>query len=76
MSKVQKGRYTAAPDDDLVVFLIGMRINKPWKPHKWLPIFVAMPQMLRWLDKHPEAGLLHWTLGWMDGPAVVQYWRS
>jgi len=25
MAKVQKGRYTAAPDDDLVVFLIGMR---------------------------------------------------
>lgn len=75
-ARVQKGRFTAAPDDDLVVFLIGMRINKPWKAHKWLPVFVAMPQMLRWLDRHPQAGLLHWTLGWMNGPAVVQYWRS
>jgi hypothetical protein len=76
MAKVQKGRYTAAPDDDLIVYLIGMRINKPWKPHKWLPVFVAMPRMLRWLDKHPEAGLLNWHLAWINGPAVVQYWRS
>lgn len=21
--------------DEIVVFLIGMRINKPWKPAKW-----------------------------------------
>lgn len=58
MATVQKGRFTAAPDDDLVVFLIGMRINKAWKPHKWLPVFVAMAQTLRLLDKHPEAPII------------------
>jgi hypothetical protein len=76
MAKVHKGRYTAAVSDDVVVFLIGMRLNKPWKPHKWLPVFVAMPRMLMWLDKHPEAGLLAWHNAWIHGPAVVQYWRS
>jgi hypothetical protein len=24
-----------------------MRINKPWKLHKWLPVFRAMPKMIR-----------------------------
>jgi hypothetical protein len=27
----------AEMDGEFVVFLIGMRINKPWKLHKWLP---------------------------------------
>lgn len=31
MAKVQPGRFTAEVDDELVVFLIGMRINRPWK---------------------------------------------
>jgi hypothetical protein len=25
-------------EGDFVVFLIGMRIDKPWKLHKWLPV--------------------------------------
>jgi hypothetical protein len=75
-SRVHDGRFTAEISGDFVVFLIGMRVNRPWKPAKWLPIFVAMPRMLRWLDKHPEAGLMSWHGAWMHGPAVVQYWRS
>jgi hypothetical protein len=63
-------------DGDFVVFLIGMRINRLWKPHKWLPVFVAMPRMLRWLRKHPESGLLAYNLAWIGGPAAVQYWQS
>ncbi len=73
---VHRGRYTAALDGDFVVFLIGMRINRPWKPHKWLPVVFAMPRMLYWLHKRPEAGLLGFTFAWIRGPAVVQYWRS
>ena len=44
--------------------------------HKWLPVFSAMPRMLRWLDQHPQAGLLKWHNAWINGPAVVQYWQS
>jgi len=73
---VHKGRYTAAVDGDFVVLLIGMRINRPFKPHKWLPVFFAMPRMLWWLRRHPEAGLLAWSAAWVHGPAFVQYWRS
>ena len=73
---VHRGRYTAEMPEDFVVFLIGMRLNCPWKVHKWLPILRAMPQMLRWLAQHPEAGLLKWHSAWMQGPAVVQYWAS
>jgi hypothetical protein len=57
------------------VFLIGMRINKRWKPHKWLSMLLAMPKMLIELEAAPsEVGFLgHNGLG---GKPIVQYWRS
>jgi Domain of unknown function (DUF4188) len=71
-------RVTAEIEGDFVVFLIGMRINRLWKPWKWLPVFVAMPRMLRELEQRPEAGLLGASLylGSPRRPMVVQYWRS
>ena len=73
MAKVIAKRVTARIEGDFVVFLIGMRINKPWKVHKWLPVFTAMPKMLRELERRPESGFLGsiQTLG-----VIVQYWRS
>ena len=77
MARVVRGRFTAEHDDDFVVFLIGMRINRPWKLHKWLPVVAAMPRMLRELERHPEKGLLGYSQALVNGgPAVVQYWRS
>ncbi len=58
MAKVHKGRFTAEVDGDVVVFVIGMRFNKLWKVHKWMPVFVAMPKMLRVLLSDPSKGLL------------------
>ena len=46
MARILPERMTAEIEGDFVVFLIGMRINKPWKIHKWLPVFLAMPKML------------------------------
>ncbi len=66
-------RMTANIEGDFVVFLIGMRINKPWKVHKWLPVFSAMPRMLSELDANPELGCLHHIFGLR---VIVQYWRS
>jgi hypothetical protein len=78
MPRVLPGRYTARVDGDFVVFLIGMRINKPWKLRKWLPIFTAMPRMLKELEAQPESGLLGYrqTLQSPISPMLVQHWRS
>ena len=73
MAEVIPSKMTAEIDGDFVVFLIGMRINKPWKIHKWLPVFLAMPRMLKELENHPESGFLgHMGLFGV----IVQYWRS
>lgn len=73
MTKVVPRRVTAHIEGDFVVFLIGMRVNKPWKLHKWLPVVRAMPQMIKELERHPESGFL----GHIFGPGlIVQYWRS
>jgi hypothetical protein len=74
--EVFPGRYTAQSDDDFVVFLIGMRFNKPWLVHRWFPVFLAMPKMLRSLEAHPELGCLG-TKTWFGRTVLlVQYWRS
>ena len=66
-------RMSAQIEGDFVVFLIGMRINKPWKIHKWLPVFRAMPRMIKELEANQELGFL----GHMSSPGIiVQYWRS
>jgi hypothetical protein len=77
MAKVFPGRYTAQADGDFVVFLIGMRINKPLKPHKWLPVFLAMRPMVSELQNQPDKGMIHAQFAFIgSSPAVVQYWRS
>jgi len=73
MAEIIPTRMTAEVDGDFVVFLIGMRINKPWKLHKWLPVFLAMPRMLRELEAQPATGFLGHTMGMK---VIVQYWRS
>jgi hypothetical protein len=60
-------------EGDFVVFLIGMRINRPWKVHKWWPAMMAMPRMLAELKARPECGCLA-TSGQFG--LIVQYWRS
>ena len=73
MASVIDKRMSAEMDGEFVVFLIGMRINKPWKLHKWIPMISTMPRMLKELDAHPECGCLgHSGLG----KVIVQYWRS
>ena len=54
------GRMTALMDEDFVVFLIGMRINRWWRPDVWLPVAMAMPRMIEELEADPESGFLGW----------------
>lgn len=70
-------RMTAEIDGDFVVFLIGMRINRPWKIWKWAPVAAAMPRMLIELGQNPKLGLLHArTFFGFPNIFVLQYWRS
>ncbi|MFM8680270.1 MAG: DUF4188 domain-containing protein, partial [Alphaproteobacteria bacterium] len=75
MAGIIPARMTARIEGDLVVFLIGMRINKPWKVTRWLPVAKAMPRMLAEVQRGaPANGFLGVTrLGLF---ALVQYWRS
>lgn len=76
MGSLQEGRHTTPSEDDVTVFLVGMRFNQPWKVHRWLPVFLAMPRMLTHLERHPEAGLLGHHLWAGRTMLVVSYWRS
>lgn len=60
-----------------VIFLIGMRVNSPWRIRSWLPVFMAMPRMLEELFQHPELGLLDARneFAWRRA-TVIQYWES
>ena len=75
--KVQPGRFTAQIEGDVVVFIIGMRINKLWKIHKWLPVARAMGPMLATLFAHPEKGMLGASSS-VSGRTItlIQHWRS
>src|SRR5438067_9912233 len=76
MGTVIADRLTAKVDREVVVFLIGMRINRFWKFHKWLPVALAMPRMLRELKAAPESGFLG-AESWVGNPTIaLQYWRS
>jgi hypothetical protein len=77
MAQIDPGRTTHSHDGALVVFLIGMRINKPWRPDLWLPAFSAMPRMLAELSKDPDSGLLGYRSVFSpSGPWLVQWWDS
>jgi hypothetical protein len=70
-------RLTHDYDGDLVVFLIGMRINQPLRPDLWLPVFRAMPKMIEELAQDPSSGFLGYRLAFgRGGPLIVQYWNS
>ena len=77
MPKVNPRRMTADIEGDFVVFAIGMRINKIWKLHKWLPVFAAMPRMIAELEKAGDSGFLgkESFFRWRE-PMLIQYWRS
>jgi hypothetical protein len=77
MTEIFNGRYTARTDKPLVLFLIGIRLNKLRALHKWLPVGIAMPRMLAELERKPEAGLLSHRV-YHSGRVflVQQYWES
>lgn len=75
MSKVIDGQFTAWIEGDFVVFLIGMRINKPWKIGKWWPVFIGMPKMVKELRAAGPSSGFPGTTPIRFG-VIAQYWRS
>lgn len=71
------GRYTVENQEDIVVFTIGMRINKWWAIHKWFPVFKAMPPMIRELYMNKDLGCLSMEHFYsLRTTLLLQYWRS
>jgi hypothetical protein len=69
-------RLAAELPGEFVVFLIGMRVNRPLMVHKWLPVARAMPRMLRELYARPDLGFLHAEAWFARTVVMLQYWRS
>jgi len=69
-------RLFAQMDGSFAVFLIGMRVNRPWKIHKWWPVARAMPRLLEELRQRPELGMLGGQMWGGRTTILVQYWRS
>ncbi|WP_178391151.1 DUF4188 domain-containing protein [Streptomyces uncialis] len=72
-----KGRMTTEADEEIVVFLIGMRVNNWRAVRSWLPTVRAMPPMLKELSDDPDSGMLGYRF--LYSPRVfstVQYWES
>ena len=76
MTEIFARRMAARFDDERAVFLIGFRINRLWKVHKWLPVFRAMRPMIQELSRHPDSGFLNAEIAWGNPVIMVQYWRS
>jgi hypothetical protein len=76
MTDIFSERMTVNMEGEFVVFLIGMRINNPWKIHKWLPVILAMPKMLKELYSNPVMGFISQESWFGRTTIMVQYWKS
>lgn len=77
MTGLAERRMSAEIEGEFALLLIGVRINRVWKPRSWWPVVTAMPRMLAELAAQPELGLLHArTHAGFPNVLVVQYWRS
>ena len=76
MSTIYTQRMTADVEGEFAVFLIGMRINKLWKIHKWLPVSLAMTKMIKELYSNPDLGFLSHESWFGRTTLMIQYWQS
>jgi hypothetical protein len=76
MAAVIQKRVSGTMVGDFVVFLIGMRVNRWWLPHKWMRVAFAMPRMLKELSQNPELGFLGGEAWFGRTTLLMSYWRS
>lgn len=76
MAQIIKGRKFGSLEGDFVVFLIGMRVNNWLMIHKWFPVAMAMPKMIKELYGNHNSGFIS-EQSWFGRTTIsVQYWRS
>src|SRR5258708_3859835 len=74
---VTMGRMSANLDGDFVVFLVGLHINKPLRPGRWMTAVRAGRSMDSALRKDSASGMLNSRLYFGSrGPMFAQIWRS
>jgi hypothetical protein len=78
MAQIIKGRKFANVQGDFVVFLIGMRVNNWLMIHKWFPVAMAMPKMIKSCIKIHKADSWARIAGWQDNNirAVLEIIRT
>jgi hypothetical protein len=74
---IVEGRQTAAYDQELVVLVIGFRVNKLRAFRQWLPVARAMNPMLQELLADKDSGLLGFRVfPGLRTTTMIQYWDS
>ena len=77
MPAIYPGRYSTRMEGAFVVFLLGLRINRPLAINKWFPTARSTSPMLRELYAYPALGFLGgFSSFYWPGVMVTQYWRS
>jgi hypothetical protein len=76
MQTIMQQRMSGTLEGDFVVFLIGLRVNRWWKPLQWLRVALSMPRMIKELSKNPDLGFLGAEQWFGRTTIMVQYWRS
>ena len=78
MTVLTAGRFTASHRGPLVIFVIGLRINRLFRFSKWLPVAKAMGPMIAELSQDPDSGFLgaESMLSFPRTILLTQYWRD
>ena len=74
---IRPGRVAEHSTSGVAVFLIGLRVNRWYRPDAWLPALLAMGPMLAELYGDTTTGFRgHRMALTAGGPMLVQYWDS
>jgi hypothetical protein len=75
MAETPNDRLHAEREGEFVVFLVGMRINRLWKVHRWLPVAMSAPRMAREQESKGLLGSRFFRSGLRE-VTILQYWES
>ncbi len=73
---ISNQRMEPKVDQSFIVFIVGIRINRVWKIHKWIPVVRAFNRMLRELDSSRKKGCMGYE-NWGGRVRIcIQYWEN